>query len=159
MSMTDSRIHERIRWLLDRANDFLPEPYYLGYRIAHTHAADGTPLPDSELVRSFNEIHRSRTGDRARLQRLADAGHSWAAADLAALPSEATDVTGVHLVLRFLHRPSGILLIRTYSLQQIQNLITDETKTVEEKRQAIRTALANFYAELRQRVQDAGWEP
>lgn len=147
MSISDARIHRRIEWLVQQANDALPDGYVLGYELAHTHAEDGTPLPDENCVRFING---SLTHWRRRLDKLArrnDQTNTGMSTDLVNLPGDAT----AQVLFELLHRPTGVRVVRCVSLAALRG-IAEGNGPAEQKVSAMRAHVEALVAECERRV-------
>jgi hypothetical protein len=149
VSITSNRIHERIEWLVAQANDFLPSDVYLGYALCHTHGEDETVISDADILTTEHDL---KANMRKELERRVLNGKAGADTDLANFPANAGAIANADVIFDLYHIPTGISVVRVYTLVTLRNLATDDTKTPQQKRNIVRTQLQSFYADLQARL-------
>ena len=139
--------HELIEGLVTLVRGFLPAGYYLGYELIHTNQ------PDAERIRGDQAM---KANWRERLGNDKATGKRGASAGSAARSSDATTVSGTHVLFEVLHIASGLQVIRTVPMDTLIALATEyQTASASRKtqlRNAVQAYLSNFYTLCQARV-------
>ena len=143
----------------DAANAWLPDGYVFGYSLPHD-----VPIraDDPEYATATEDIAHLDLHSAIRLREYRQSAIAYGqkhagtvtASDVTALPS-----AGRYLIAEIIHRPTGIAAFRAYSYDTIRDIATDDTRTLAQKRTAVRNALQSLFTDCQTRVQASDWVP